>query len=120
MCSPKKSITGQRVLISSSRTSSLAAVANTSGVRVLSSSAASSLATTSRASSTEEMNGIRVRSKETSGNWISSALPMVSALMPVLSERKNTGTGSRMSEPLSTTSTSSRTASHDVRPRGLR
>jgi len=38
------------------------------------------------------MNGITVRSKRRSGNWISSALLMVSALMPVLFERKNTGT----------------------------
>ena len=50
------------------------------------------LATTSRASSTVEMNGISVRSKRTSGNWISRALPIVSALMPVLSDRKKTGT----------------------------
>src|SRR5680860_1111365 len=47
---------------SSSRTSSLAAVVNTSGVRALASSAASILATTARASFTEEMNGITVRS----------------------------------------------------------
>ena len=94
MCRPKKSITSQRVLSSSSRTSSLAAVAKTSGVRALLSSTASSRATTSRASSIEEMNGIRVRSKRTSGNWMSRALPIVSALMPVLSDRKNTGTTS--------------------------
>src|SRR6478735_1200382 len=94
MCRPKKSMTGQRVLTSSRRTSSLAAVATTRGVRGLVSSTASSRATTSRASSIEEMNGISVRSKRTSGNWISNALPMVSALMPVLSERKKTGTTS--------------------------
>ena len=41
--------------------------------------------------STVEMNGISVRSKCRSGNWMSSALPIVSALIPVLSERKNTG-----------------------------
>jgi hypothetical protein len=38
------------------------------------------------------MKGISVRSKDTSGNWMSSALPMVSALIPVLSDRKKTGT----------------------------
>src|SRR6478752_4228355 len=94
MCRSKKSTIGQRVRCSSWRTSLLAAVVNTSGVRGLVSSASSSLATTSRASATEAMNGIRVRSKRSPGNWISSALPIVSALMPVLSERKNTGTTS--------------------------
>ena len=58
--------------------------------------AASRIATTLRASSTVEMNGISRRSNRRSGNWISSALPMVSALMPVLSERKNTGTAARL------------------------
>ena len=43
------------------------------------------------------MNGISVRSKRRPGNWMSSALPMVSALMPVLSERKNTCTTSPLS-----------------------
>ena len=38
------------------------------------------------------MNGISVRSKRRSGNWMSSALPIVSALIPVLSDRKKTGT----------------------------
>jgi hypothetical protein len=38
------------------------------------------------------MNGITVRSKRRSGNWMSSAFPIVSALMPVLSDRKKTGT----------------------------
>ena len=65
------------------------------------SSASSRLATTSRASSTVEMKGITRRSKRVSGNWISRALPIVSALMPVLSERKKTGTtsSSRSSRP---------------------
>ena len=54
--------------------------------------AASKTPTTRRASSTVEMNGINRRSKIRSGNWMSSALPMVSALMPVLSDRKKTGT----------------------------
>src|SRR6478735_732033 len=97
MCRSKKSTMGQRVRCSSWRTSSLAAVVNTSGVRGLVSSASSSRATTSRASATEAMNGIRVRSKRSPGNWMSSAFPMVSALMPVLSERKNTGTTSSVS-----------------------
>ena len=57
--------------------------------------AASRIATTRRASSTVEMNGISRRSNRRSGNWISSALPIVSALIPVLSERKNTGTAGR-------------------------
>jgi len=37
------------------------------------------------------MNGISVRSNCSSGNWMSSALPIVSALMPVESDKKNTG-----------------------------
>ena len=97
MCRSKKSTIGHRVRCSSWRTSSLAAVVKTSGVRGLVSSASSIRATTSRASATEAMNGIRVRSKRRPGNWISSALPIVSALMPVLSERKNTGTTSSVS-----------------------
>jgi hypothetical protein len=91
MCSPKKSMMGALVRSSSSRTSSTAAVVNTSGATGPS-IAASSWATTSRACSTVEMNGISVRSKRTSGNWMSSALPIVSALIPVLSDRKKTGT----------------------------
>src|SRR3954469_15392065 len=93
MWMPKKSMIGALVRNSSSRTSSTAAVVNTSGVTGPD-IASSSWATTSRAISTVEMNGISVRSKCTSGNWMSSALPIVSALMPVLSDRKKTGTTS--------------------------
>ncbi len=82
---------GACVFASSWRTSSTAAVVNTSGTTGPSISP-SSICTTRRASSTVEMNGIRVRSKRRSGNWMSRALPIVSALMPVLSERKKTGT----------------------------
>ena len=57
--------------------------------------AASKMSTTRRASSTVVMNGISRRSKRSSGNWMSRAFPIVSALIPVLSERKNTGTTGR-------------------------
>jgi hypothetical protein len=92
----KKSMIGARVLASSARTVSSAAVVNTSGVTGPS-IASSRMATTRRASSTVVMNGNGDRSKRVSGNWISSALPIVSALMPVLSERKKTGTTGRSS-----------------------
>jgi hypothetical protein len=98
MWMPKKSMIGALVFSSSSRTSSTAAVVNTSG-GTGPSIASSSWATTSRAISTVEMKGISVRSKCTSGNWMSSALPIVSALMPVLSDRKKTGTASSVSGP---------------------
>ena len=91
MCRSKKSISGQTDLCSSSRISVSAVVEKANGVTGPA-AAASRIATTFRASSTEEMNGISRRSKCRSGNWISSALPMVSALIPVLSERKKTGT----------------------------
>ena len=74
------------------RTSSSAVVEKAKGVAGPS-AAASKIATTRRASSTEEINGMRRRSNRRSGNWISRALPIVSALIPVLSERKKTGTG---------------------------
>ena len=91
MCRSKKSISGQTDLWSSSRTSVTAVVEKASGVTGPA-AARSRMATTFRASSTEEMNGISRRSNRRSGNWISSALPIVSALMPVLSDRKKTGT----------------------------
>ena len=93
----QKSMIGALVFISSARTSSTAAVLNTRGATGPS-MAASSWATTSRACSTVAMNGIRVRSKRTSGNWMSNALPMVSALMPVLSDRKKTRTATSRPE----------------------
>src|SRR4051794_40842447 len=37
------------------------------------------------------MNGISRRSNRSCGNWMSSALPIVSALIPVLLDKKNTG-----------------------------
>ncbi len=70
---------------------STAAVVKTSGVTGPS-MASSRIATTRRASSTVVMNGNSVRSNRASGNWMSRALPIVSALMPVLSDRKKTGT----------------------------
>ena len=91
MCRSKKSISGQRDRCSSSRISVTAVVEKASGVTGPS-MAASRVATTLRASSTVVMKGISRRSKRSSGNWISRALPMVSALMPVLSDRKKTGT----------------------------
>ena len=91
MCRSKKSISGQTDLCSSVRISVSAVVEKANGVTGPA-AAASRISTTFRASSIEEMNGISRRSKCRSGNWISSALPMVSALIPVLSERKNTGT----------------------------
>ena len=90
-CRSKKSITSARVRCSSVRISSTAAVVNTSGVTP-EAITASITATTRRASPTVVMKGKSRRSKATSGNWMSSALPIVSALMPVESERKNTGT----------------------------
>ena len=89
MCSSKKSMIGQPWCAASPRISSIAAVVKTSGVtgppyRV-------EHRHDPRASSTVVMKGISFRSKRRSGNWMSSALPMVSALMPVLSERKKTG-----------------------------
>ena len=82
---------GAFVRASAWRTSSTAAVVKTRGVTGPSITS-SSMATTLSACCTVVMNGIRVRSKIRSGNWMSSALPIVSALMPVLSERKKTGT----------------------------
>ena len=87
----KKSISGHLDVCSASRISGTAVVENTRGVAGPA-IASSRMATTRRASSTVVMNGIRCRSNRRSGNWISSALPIVSALMPVLSDRKNTGT----------------------------
>ena len=73
------------------RISSVAAVVNAITVSGPSATA-SSVATTLRAISGETMNGMRRRSNRSWGNWMSRALPMVSALIPVLSERKNTRT----------------------------
>src|SRR4051812_5024403 len=92
MCRSKKSMSGQVERCSSSRISVTAVVENASGVTGPS-IARSRTATTRRASSTEVMKGNNRRSKCRSGNWISRALPIVSALIPVLSDRKNTGTG---------------------------
>src|SRR5699024_10444474 len=86
-----KSITGTFVARSSSRTASSTTVRNTSGA-TSPSIAASRSARTSRASSTVRTKGTSRRSKGTEGNCSSRALPMVSALMPVESEMKNTGT----------------------------
>ena len=94
MCRSKKSISGHVDVCSSCRISVTAVVEKASGVTGPS-AASSRIATTRRASSTVVMNGISRRSNRRSGNWISSALPIVSALMPVLSERKNTGTAGR-------------------------
>src|SRR3954453_17556712 len=91
MCRSKKSINGQVERCSSSRISVTAVVENANGVTGPS-IALSRMATTRRASSTVEMKGNNRRSKCRSGNWISSALPIVSALMPVASDRKYTGT----------------------------
>jgi hypothetical protein len=91
MCRSKKSISGQVDVCSTSRISETAVVENASGVTGPA-IALSRTSTTRRASSTVVMNGISRRSNRSSGNWISSALPMVSALMPVLSDRKKTGT----------------------------
>ena len=85
-------------MCSSSRISVTAVVEKASGVTGPA-AASSRISTTLRASSTVEMNGISRRSNRRSGNWISSALPIVSALMPVLSERKKTGTDGRGSAP---------------------
>jgi hypothetical protein len=41
------------------------------------------------------MKGMSRRSNRRKGNWMSKALPIVSALMPVESDRKNTGTAGR-------------------------
>ena len=93
MCMPKKSMIGAAACVcSSSRTSSTAAVVKTSGVTGPS-MAASSCATTSRACSTRGDERDQRRVKLTVGNWRSSTLPIVSALMPVLSDRKKTGVG---------------------------
>ena len=102
MCISKKSMIGHREVCSTSRTSSVAAVVNASGVTGPS-IAASRTATTLRASSAVAMNGMSRRSNRRSGNWISSALPIVSALIPVLSDRKNTGTGGSSICPTSRT-----------------
>ena len=72
------------------RISSLTTVVKAIGVTGPS-AARSSTSTTRCASSIVEMNGISRRSNRSCGNWISSALPIVSALIPVLLERKNTG-----------------------------
>ena len=90
MCSSKKSIIGHFVVCRTSRISSVAAVVKAIGV-IGPSAARSSTSTTRRASSGVEMNGISRRSNRSCGNWMSSAFPIVSALMPVLSERKKTG-----------------------------
>jgi len=63
------------------------------------SAASSKMATTRRASSAVVTNGISRLSNRNCGNWISSAFPIVSALMPVLSERKRTGTGRAVAPP---------------------
>ncbi|MCY1248633.1 hypothetical protein D9M72_620820 [compost metagenome] len=44
--------------------------------------------TTVLACSTVVMKGTVIRSKLLAGNWVNSVLPSVSAVMPVLSERK--------------------------------
>ena len=90
MCSSKKSIIGHFVVCRTSRISSVAAVVKAIGV-IGPSAARSSTSTTRRASSGVVMNGISRRSNRSCGNWMSSAFPIVSALMPVLSERKKTG-----------------------------
>jgi hypothetical protein len=41
------------------------------------------------------MKGMSRRSNRRKGNWMSKALPIVSALMPVESDRKNTGAAER-------------------------
>ena len=84
-------MTGATVRFSSCRTSSSAAVENTSGITGPAATS-SSMAAISRAWSTPAMNGMVLRSNVRSGNCSSSALPIVSALMPVLSDRKKTGT----------------------------
>src|SRR4029450_363732 len=91
MSIPKKSINGHFERKSSIRTSSTAVVEKAKGVTGPA-AAASKIATTRRASSTVEMKGMRRRSNRRLGNWISRALPIVSAVMPVLSERKKIGT----------------------------
>ena len=91
MCRSKKSIKGHVDLCSSSRMSVSAVVEKASGVTGPA-AALSRISTTRRASAIVEMNGISRRSKRRSGNWISSAFPIVSALIPVLSDRKKTGT----------------------------
>ena len=97
MCSSKKSMIGHRERCNSIRISSTAAVVNASGVTGPS-MAASRIATTLRASSSELMKGMSRRSNRRKGNWMSKALPIVSALMPVESDRKNTGTAGRSAE----------------------
>ena len=84
-------MTGARVRRSSSRTASSTTVRNTIGATGPS-IAASSSARSCRASSTPRRNGTSRRSKGTDGNCSSSALPIVSTLMPVESEMKKTGT----------------------------
>ena len=94
MCRSKKSINGHFDWCSTSRISLMAVVENANGVTGPS-IAASRTPTTLSASSTVVMNGINRRSKRRSGNWMSSAFPIVSALIPVLSDKKKTGMAGR-------------------------
>src|SRR5215207_9646192 len=112
MCKSKKSISGHLVCESSCRTSSTAAVEKAKGVTGPA-AAVSKTFTTRRASSIVEMNGMRRRSNRRSGNWIRSAFPMVSAVIPVLSERKKTGIGG--DSDVSCNRSSSSPTSHHLR-----
>jgi hypothetical protein len=90
MCSSKKSIIGHFVVCRTSRISSVAAVVNAIGVtgpsaaRVEDLDHATSLL---RRGDEREQPTLEPQLR----NWINSALPIVSALMPVLSDRKKTG-----------------------------
>ena len=69
------------------RISLLTAVEKTSGAGPVA-AALSMIPTTDRAWSTVVMKGMVMRSKLFPGNCVSNVLPSVSAVMPVLSERK--------------------------------